>query len=179
MYKFFFILSLFFCSQVMANQSCNKLTLKEYQANPQATFKYQLANDLALKTIVPKQMFLVGGTTVYFDDDRSRYMTYELIHEPFENKAPKQVLLEALGVQPASIDINILKTMFHISHCNQITEIKTNSVNYQVFMVKTERHINVYLVANDSKRDSVHFLQFRGFSADEVGQQLVTVYKGE
>lgn len=176
------MLLILFSGYGLANNACQPV-VKEYQANPQATFKYRLANDLEFSTIQPKQMILAAGSTIFFNDERSRYMGYSLQYEEVNNsKNAKQALLEALNISPSTADTELFKYIFKNDNC-QAVEVKTGNDLYKVYMMpifdsKPDPYFSVYIVPNDNDKNFIHYLQFKGFTAEEVGQQLATINKG-
>lgn len=180
MQKLLILLLILFSSYGLAD-STFKPVIIEYQANPQATMEYRISYDLALYTLPPKS-FLPNGIILYFDKDRSRALTYHPMDEKIEGVSQKQALLEALNLAPASKDTKLFKQIYNNEN-SQVIEVKTNNELYRVFVIPTlkkypEQYFNVYLVATDPNKEFIHYLQFKGFTVDEVGQQLATISKG-
>lgn len=150
-----------FCSLTFANTDLCP-TVKSYQPAQAANFKYRLSNDLEIKTIQPNQMLLGGGVIIYFDANLQKSMSYELVSEEWENPCRKEY--------------------------KNFIEVKLDNVDYRAFLTNIKigtlsgaekDYINVYIVPNNPKKDFVHFLQFKGFTTNEVGSIISTINNGE
>lgn len=179
--KRFFVYILFSLPLLaIADEHCQiKPTLKQYTT-------INLSAELmvgSFKFDVPSitSVALSDASIVYFNKDQS--MIYHLMtSETLEGNKPDESLKKALGLTATNNNdyefIKELKLGLSIACDNPITEIKLNNDKYRAFMYKAKlssstEYTNVLIFTKSI--DLVYYLQFKGFTQNEVGQIITTI----
>lgn len=162
-------------------ESCDvKPLLKTYKPSATATLPLSTLTGLKLKVEQPKALGISDAPMLVYADDR--LISFQYWGDSVEGSLkPDALYLGVFGVTNNIEEkdlIGQIRKEMNIRCNSPVTEIKIFNSAFRAFMTRmTKDYINVYLIPTSGK-GYLHFVQFRGYSENEVGEIISTIQKG-